>query len=406
MFTQLKKDFPIFTHSELDSRNLVYFDNAATTHKPQAVLDAMNAFYTQANANVHRGAHFLADAATQAYEDARATIAHFINADPHEIVFTSGATAGLNIVAHAWALQHIQEGDIILVSHLEHHANLIPWQFVAQKTGAELRFLPLTVDGLIDEERLHVYFDHRVKLVAVSHISNALGVHLPVEKIIQLARSVGAAVVVDAAQSAPHGLIDMQAIDADFLVFSGHKMMGPTGIGVLYVKESVHAQLQPHFRGGGMVFSVAEQSALWAPMPALLEAGTPPIAQAVGLAAAISYLRTHIDYKKLHTHYQQLMMQLLEGLMQHQRVKLLGSVDHLMKNGHMVSFVVDGIHAHDVAAFFSAHGICVRAGHHCAQPLAKKLGYNASVRLSLYWYNTSAEITFFLEKLLYLLSIA
>ena len=406
MFTQLKKDFPIFTTLEIAGRPFVYFDNAATTHKPQVVLDAMNAFYTQANANVHRGAHFLADAATYAYEDARVTVAGFINARPHEVVFTSGSTAGLNIVAHAWALEHIVAGDVIVVSHLEHHANLLPWQLVAQKTGAQLRFLPLTADGLIDEQSLDGYFDNRVKLVAVSHISNALGVRLPMQKIIGLARSVGATVVVDAAQSAPHGLVDMQTLDADFLVFSGHKMMGPTGVGVLYVKESLHTQLQPHLRGGGMVFSVAEQDALWAKMPALLEAGTPPIAQAVGLAAAIKYLQTYIDYKKLHVHYQHLMVQLLQGLQHHARVKIVGPVDHLQTNGHMVSFVVDGIHAHDVAAFFSAHGICVRAGHHCAQPLANTLEYDASVRLSVYWYNTSEEITFFLEKLLYLLSIA
>lgn len=399
MFTQLRKDFPIFFHKSADGKPIVYLDNAATTHKPEVVLAAMHAFYTQSNANVHRGAHFLADAATDAYESARATVARFINAKPHEVVFTSGATAALNTIAHAWALQHIRADHVILVSPLEHHANLVPWQFVAHKTGAQLRFLPVLADGSIDLEALDAVFDDRVKLVAISHISNAVGIQLPVEQIIHKARTYGAAVVLDAAQSAPHGLVDVQKLNPDFLVFSGHKMMGPTGIGVLYVQEDRHKELEPHLRGGGMVFSVQEDGATWAKMPALLEAGTPPVAQAVGLAAAIDYFCAHITPEKLYHHYQQLMGMLLDGLARHPRVKIIGPVRQLRTNGHMVSFTVEGIHAHDVAAFFSAQGICVRAGHHCAQPLGTRLGYDASVRVSLYWYTTQQEIKMFLEQL-------
>lgn len=398
MFRHLHKDFPILLHTQ-NGKPYVYFDNASTTHKPQAVLDALMAFYTTSNANVHRGIYTLANSATEQYERARATVAAFIGAHASEIVFTSGATHGINLVAHAWAMEHMRAGDVILISQLEHHANILPWQEVAQKTGALLHYIPVLSDGTVDENSLDVLINDRVKLVAITHLSNVLGTHVPVEMIIKKARAVGATIFIDAAQSAPHGLVNIAQLQPDFLVFSGHKMLGPTGIGVLYINKKMHKQMEPYQRGGGMVFAVDQQSATWAQAPHMFEAGTPPIAQAIGLGAAIEYMQRTIDFAQLHTHHAQLCTRLIEGLVTLPGIRILGPVPFLKQYGHMVSFVVEGIHAHDVAAYLCAQGIFVRAGHHCAQPLANQLQYDASVRVSFYFYNTLEQVDLLLTAL-------
>ena len=395
----LRKDFPIL-EKKIHGKPLVYFDNAATTHKPQAVIDAIVEFYTEHNANIGRSIHTLGEEATQMYEDARTKVAHFINArSSAEVVFTGGATESINIVAATWAEKHVQAGDEIVVSELEHHANLLPWQRVAQKNGAKLVFIPVNFDGTLQLDRLSHVLSEKTKLVAITHSSNALGTHNDISVIVAQAHAVGAKVLVDAAQSAPHQAIDVQQLGCDFLAFSAHKMMGPTGIGVLYVAQSLHDQLVPYRLGGGMVYEADYHTARWLPMPQLLEAGTLFTAQAIGLAAAIDYLQKKVEFTALQKHESALCARLIDGLVSLPQITILGPVEQLKKTGHLVSFLVDGIHPHDVAAYLDQHGICVRAGHHCAQPLAKKLGVDASVRASFYCYNTLDEVDFLVDVL-------
>lgn len=386
-----KKNFPIFD-SPINEQLLVYLDNAATTHKPKVVIDAIANFYAKHNANTHRGVHTLGETATTLYEQARERVAQFIGAQPHEVVFTSSATDSINLVAHAWALKNLQPGDEIVVSEMEHHSNMLPWQWVAQQVGAALIYIPANFDGTIELSAIDDIVTERTKLVAVSHVSNAVGTTNDIAKIITRAREVGAKILIDASQSVPHMPVDVTTLDCDFLVFSGHKMLGPLGIGVAYLHERTHTQLQPYRRGGGMVYEATVDGATWLPMPRLLEAGTPPIAQAVGLHAALDYLTTQVDFKNLSIHEANLCARLIDGLEKIPEVSILGPIDELKDRGHLVSFLVDGVHPHDVAAFLSSRGICVRAGHHCAQPLAKKLGVVSSVRASFYVYNTVQDV--------------
>ena len=396
MKKNIKNDFPIFKNT-VNGHPVIYFDNASTTQKPQAVLDALLNFYTTTNANVHRGIYTLAEQATQAYEDARVKVARFINADSSEIVFTKGTTESINLVAATWGVCDIEEGDEILITQLEHHANMVPWQLLAYKQGAKLKYIPVLADGRLDVTQLSSLITPRTKLVALSHVSNALGVHNPIQDIIKAAHAVDALVLIDAAQSVPHQPIDVQAMNVDFLAFSGHKMLGPTGIGVLYIKKDLHEFMPPYQAGGGMVQNVDYTGSEWRPAPHKFEAGTPPIAQAVALGAALDYLQKNIHFAELRVHEAALCAQLIDGLSKIAGVHLLGPLDELKKVGHMVTFTVDGMHAHDVAAYLDQFGICVRAGHHCAQPLAKKLGIEASVRVSFYCYNTQEEVVRLLE---------
>lgn len=390
-YTHLRNDFPILSE-RVEGHPLIYCDNAATTQKPLVVIDALVNFYCTMNANVYRGIHSFAERTTQAYEDARVTVADFIGALPEEIVFTGGATEGINFVADRWADRFINADDTIVLTELEHHANLVPWQRLADKKGAHLRFIPVMLDGTLDLSSLNTLITHKTKLVSIVHVSNAVGTHNDIDSIIAAAHKVGARVLIDAAQSVAHQKINMALLGADFLVFSGHKIMGPTGIGVLYIKKDLHIVIEPYRVGGGMVENVTLSSATWISAPHKFEAGTPPIAQAIGLAEALRYFNMHINFDQLRVYEASLCCRLINGLSALSHVQILGPIEELKKMGHMASFLVDGIHSHDVAAFLNMRGIAVRAGHHCAQPFAEKMGYNASVRVSFSFYNTQQEV--------------
>jgi len=391
IFKKLRADFPIL-HQKVNNHPLIPCDNASTTHKPQTVIDALVNFYTTTNSNIYRGIHAFAEQATQAYENARKKVANFIGALPEEVIFTRGCTSGINFVVATWGQMNIHVGDEIVMTELEHHSNLLPWQRLAQQKGAILKFIPITSDGALDLSQLDSLITTKTKMVSVIHVSNAVGTHVDVATIIARARQVGASVLIDAAQSVPHQKINVHQVDCDFLVFSGHKLLGPTGIGVLYIKKKLHAALPPYEVGGGMVDDVDTHHAIWASAPQKFEAGTPPIAQAIGLGAAIDYLQANINFEEL-THFEaQLCTRLIEGLQTIPTIKILGPIEELKKQGHLVSFLVEGMHSHDVAAFLDSKGISVRAGHHCAQPFAKKLGYDASVRVSFYFYNTIEDV--------------
>jgi len=394
----LRADFPILK-KQIHSKSLIYLDSAASAQKPQQVLDAMHAFYAEQYANIHRGVYALTEQATEMYEAARANVARFIGAQPHEIIFTRSTTESINMVAAAWADQHIHAGDEIVLSELEHHSNLLPWQQVALRRKAKLIFIPVNPDGTLDLTHLNVLISSKTKLVTISHVSNALGTHNDIDPIIRAAHAVGAKVLIDAAQSAPHQLIDVRTMQCDFLAFSGHKMLGPTGIGVLYAAQSLHDQMAPYQYGGGMVYEADFHNATFLKMPHRMEAGTPAIAQAIGLSAAIDYLREKVNFQDLQQHEASLCARLIQGLGLMPHVRILGPIEQLKERGHLVSFAVNGFHSHDVAAYLDTFGICVRAGHQCAQPLAKKLGITSSVRASFYLYNTIDEVDALLEAL-------
>lgn len=390
-FKKLRKDFPILSQ-KVNGYPLIAGDNASTTHKPQQVIDAVMEFYTTINANVYRGVHLFAEQATMRYENARKKVANFIGALSEEIIFTSGTTSGINAVAAMWGDKYIGSGDEIVLTELEHHANLLAWQRLSHQKGAVLKFIPVFSDGTLDLSQINTIITNKTKMVSVIHISNAVGSHTDLAPIIARAKAVGARVLVDAAQSVPHQKINVHDIGCDFLVFSGHKMLAPTGIGVLFIKKDLHNALTPYEVGGGMVEDVDYGNATWASAPHKFEAGTPPIAQAIGLGAAIDYLQRTINFDELVHHEAALCARLIVGLSAIKRVRIFGPLSELKQKGHAVSFVVEGFHSHDVAAFLDSRGISVRAGHHCAQPFAKKLGYDASVRVSFYFYNTLEEV--------------
>ncbi|TWT14472.1 cysteine desulfurase [Streptococcus sp. sy010] len=386
MQAEFWRDFPIL-QEQIQGEPLVYLDNAATSQKPQMVLDALNQYYRTSNANVHRGVHSLAERATTAYEIARDKVADFIGANRKEIIFTKGATAGLNIVA-TWAERLLKPGDEVLISIMEHHANLIPWQQVCQRTGAKLVYVYLK-DGQLDLADLKTKLNANTKFVSITHVSNVLGCVNPVKEIADLAHQVGAYLVLDAAQSAGHIALNVADLACDFMVFSGHKMYAPTGIGVLYGRKSLLEQLPPVEFGGEMIASVSEQEASWADLPYKFEAGTPPIAEAIGLGAAIDYLN-QIGLSKVTAHEANLLAYLLPKLQQIDGLTLYGPKDRQNRLG-VFSFNLEGLHPHDVATALDYQGIAVRAGHHCAQPLMTYLGTNATVRASLACYNTKAD---------------
>jgi cysteine desulfurase/selenocysteine lyase len=391
MMRMYSKDFPIFKQ-KVHGHPLIYLDNAATTQKPLEVIQAEIDFYTTMNANIHRSIHTLGERATTAYEEARAFIARYLGAKVHEVVFTSGTTEGINAVAHMWGLEHIRAGQTIVLSQLEHHANLLPWQYVARKTGATLKFIPIDAHGKLVMDDLDQIITDATALVAVTHLSNVLGTHVDLAPIVQRARAVGAKILVDAAQSIAHQKLDVAAMDVDFLVFSGHKVCGPTGVGILYINQTVQSQMEPYQRGGSMVHSVDWTDATWAKAPHKFEAGTPPIAQAIGLRAAFEYLEKNVDFGELQRHEALLCRTAIERLQALPLVKLYGPLDELAQRGHMINFTVEGVHAHDVAAYLDTFGIAVRAGNHCSQPLSTLLGVNASVRASFYFYTTIEDV--------------
>ncbi|MEY4279858.1 MAG: hypothetical protein RL313_121 [Actinomycetota bacterium] len=392
----IRKDFPIFTRTIRDGKRLVYLDSGATSQKPNAVIDAESNFYRFHNAAVHRGAHQLAEEATDAYENARAVVAHFIKASIDEVVFTKSATESLNLIAYAIGNApkgnrfFLDSKDKIVVSEMEHHANLIPWQQLAARTGAQLGWFEVTEAGRLDLTNIEKVITENTKVVALTHQSNVLGTINPLAEIIKRAHAVGAVVVLDACQSAPHMPIDVKQLDIDFLVFSGHKAVGPTGVGVFWGKSELLAQLPPFLTGGSMIESVTMTSATWASAPRKFEAGVPNMAQAVGLGAALTYLES-IGMQKIFDHEKTLTASLLSKLSEIESLKVIGPKE-MVDRGGAVSFIVDGIHPHDLGQYLDSKGIAVRTGHHCAWPLTRKLGVAATTRASLYLYNTEEDL--------------
>ena len=395
---QIRKDFPILS-KKINGKPLIYLDNAATSQKPQHVINSLTKFYSEQNNNIHRAVYSLGEETTSLYESARAKVALFINAHADEIIFTKGTTEGINLVAQTWAHEHIVTGDEIVLTQMEHHSNLVPWIECAQKKGAHIKYIPVLPNGTLDYSALPDLVSKKTKLIAVVHVSNALGTRNNIDVIIKAGHAVGARILIDAAQSAPHESIDVKKLNADFLVFSGHKMMGPTGIGVVYIKKELQNHMTPYQYGGGMIYEADFTHATWQKGPHKFEAGTPPIAQAIGLGAALDYLCAYVPFDALKKHEAALCAQLIEGLQPLKKIQILGPTDQLKESGHLVSFTVEGIHPHDVAAHLSKNGICVRAGNHCAQPLAKLMGITGSVRASFYVYNTAQEVEHLVEAL-------
>lgn len=381
-----RADFPL-----LESSDVIYMDNAATSQRPQAVLDVMNEFYKHHNANPLRGVYKLSVEATQDYENARAKVAKFIGAaGSEEIVFTRNATESLNLVAYSYGLNNIKAGDEIVVSILEHHSNMLPWQMVAKATGAKLVFLDCEEDGEITKAEIDSKINENTKIVACTQISNVLGIPTPIEYIIEKAHSVGAVAVVDGAQSIPHKKIDVKALDADFFAFSGHKLCGPMGIGVLYGKKELLDSMPPFLSGGEMIEYVTRDSATYAELPHKFEAGTVNAEGAVGLAAAIDYIEG-VGYDKIEAIEKELSAYAIETLSKNKYVRILGSKDPKKHSG-IINFILEGVHPHDVSTILDSKGIAVRAGHHCAQPLLQHLKINSTTRASLSFYNTKEEI--------------
>ena len=393
---KIRKDFPILDQI-VNDEPLVYLDNAATTQKPKAVLEAVNRYYQEDNANVHRGVHTLAERATASYEGARETVRRFINASStKEVLFTRGTTTGLNWIGR-FAEEILEEGDEVLISIMEHHSNILPWQEACRKTGAKLVYAYLK-DGGLDLEDFREKLTDRTKFVSITHASNVLGVINPIQELAQLAHEKDAIMVVDGAQSVPHMKIDVQKLDADFFVFSGHKMAGPTGIGVLYGKEHYLNQMSPVEFGGEMIDFVYEQSATWKELPWKFEAGTPNMAGAIGLAAAIDYLEA-IGMDAIEHHEQELIAYVFPKLQAIEGLKIYGSQD-LAKRSGVISFNLGNLHPHDLATALDYEGVAVRAGHHCAQPLIQYLEVPATARASFYLYNTKEDCDKLVEALI------
>lgn len=393
----LRADFPILSTTLHGDRPLVFLDNAASTQRPRQVIESMVDVYEKYYANVHRGIHWLSEQSTDLYEQARERVRQFIHAARHEeIIFTSGTTAGINLVARSWGDANLKPGDEIILSVMEHHSNLVPWQQLAQRTGAVLRHIPITDDGLLILDEYDKLLGGRTRMVAITAISNVLGTINPIEEITRRAHSTGALVLVDAAQQAPHEPIDVNASDVDFLAFSGHKMLGHSGIGILYGKYELLDAMPPFLGGGSMINEVYLDHFTPAELPARFEAGTPAIVPAIALTAAIEYLE-QFGLDAIHQHEQMLTRYAHDQLDGISGVRLLGpNPEH--KAG-IVSFVVDGVHAHDVAQVLDRHGIAIRAGHHCAQPLHARLGIASSNRASFYLYNTRDDVDHLTEGL-------
>ena len=401
---EIRKDFPIFSKVMRGENRLVYLDSGATSQKPFQVLDAERKFYETNNAAVHRGAHLLAEEASIAYEGARQVLADFINAELDEVIFTKSATESINALAYSFGNSEVdsrfalQPGDRIVVSELEHHANLIPWQQLAKRSGAELAWFPIDSDGRLDQSELDSLINEKTKIVAITHQSNVLGTIVPLEKIVKRAHSVGAVVVLDACQSAPHFAIDVKSLGVDFLAFSGHKALGPTGIGILWGRSEYLNQMEPFLTGGSMIESVTMTEAKWAQSPKRFEAGVPNMAQAVGLAAAIGYLNK-LGMDNVAEHEKELTAYALSKFSELKNVDVIGPKNNLDR-GSVLSFTIDGIHPHDVGQVLDQYGVAVRTGHHCAWPLMKKLGLVGTTRASFYVYNDEADVDALVDAVL------
>ncbi len=391
----IRADFPILSR-KVNGKQLIYFDNGATAQKPQAVIDAIDLYYKNQNANIHRGVHTLSQEITVAYENARTTIQKHLNAaHAHEIIFTAGTTASINLVASSFAKKHIQAGDEIIISAMEHHSNILPWQQVCEEKGALLKVIPINQEGelLIDEfEKL---ISTKTKIVAVTHISNTLGTINPIKEIIAIAHSKNIPVMIDGAQAVPHTGVDVQALDCDFYVFSGHKLFGPTGVGILYGKEKYLNELPPYQVGGGTIKTVTFEKTEYADLPLKFEAGTPHISGGIGLAAAIDYIK-NIGLEKIAAYEHELLLYATEALEKIAGVKIIGTAKN---KASVISFSVEGLHPFDIGTILDQLGIAVRTGHHCTQPLMQFYGVPGTIRASFAFYNTKQEIDEFIKGL-------
>ena len=395
--SHLRADFPILERT-INGKPLVFLDSAASSQKPRQVLDAMNDLYTNSYANVHRGAYTLSQEATDAYEEARRKVARFLNAESDdEIVFTRSATAAMNQLAYGWALNELKPGDKILISVMEHHANIVPWQIIARHTGAELSHVEIGEDFQIDANRVAAHLDERVKIVSLSGMSNVLGTMPPIAEIAPLAHAVGAIMIVDGAQLVPHAPVDVQTLGADFLTFSAHKMLGPTGVGAMWGRKELLERMEPAEGGGEMISDVGLYESTWAPVPHKFEAGTPPFAEAVGLGAAIDYL-TDVGMENVFEHDRELTAYALERLAEIPDLAVQGPTNTNNRGG-AVSFAMSEIHAHDLATILDQEGVSVRAGHHCAKPLMRHLNVPATARASFYVYNVREDVDALIDAL-------
>ncbi len=392
---KIRNDFPVL-HQQIQGHQLVYFDNAATSQKPKVVINALVAYYQGYNANIHRGIHTLAEKATVAFEQTRETVKEFIKAgSTEEVIFTKGTTEGINLVAATFGRKFIKADDEIIISTLEHHSNIVPWQLLCEATGAKLRIIPINDAGELDLEAYEKLLTPRTKLVSVVHISNALGTINPVETIIKAAHKVGAAVLIDGAQSAPHLTVDVQAMDCDFYIFSAHKVYAPTGMGVLYGKKHWLEQMPPYLGGGEMIKEVSFEKTTFNVLPYKFEAGTPNIADTIALKYALDYVQ-EIGKPAIAAHENQLARIVSDALRSIKGLRLVGTA---AEKASIVSFVVDGVHHLDIGMLLDAKGIAVRTGHHCTQPLMKRLGVEGTVRASFAVYNTEEEVLYFVEQL-------
>lgn len=385
----LRKDFPILQR-QVGNKPLIYLDNAATSQKPTAVLQALDDYYQRHNSNVHRGVHTLSEEATQAYEDARGKVAHFINApSPKQVIFTAGTTGSINLVAYTWGRANLGPDDEVLITEMEHHSNIVPWQMLRDQLGFTLRHVPITDNGLLDLSQLDQLLTERTKLFCFNHMSNVVGTINPVAQLVQAAHAVGAKVMLDGAQSVPHLPVDVQALDVDFMAFSSHKMCGPTGLGVLYGKRELLEAMPPFMGGGDMIREVKLSGSKWNTLPYKFEAGTPPIAQVIGLGAAVDYL-SQIGMTWLHDHERLLTTYAYERLSEIEGLHILGPGAD--QRGGLIAFTLNDLHPHDLSALLDREGIAIRAGHHCAQPVHDRYDIVASARASFYLYNTIDEI--------------
>jgi cysteine desulfurase / selenocysteine lyase len=393
---RIRQDFPMLRQT-VRGKRLVYLDNAATSQKPQAVIDAVTRFYTSENANIHRGVHYLSERATAAYDQAREKVARFINArSSHEVIFTRGTTEGINLVAQSYGRTFLKPGDEILITGMEHHSNIVPWQLVCEQTGAVLRAARINDSGELDLDSFTELLNDRTRLVALVHVSNALGTINPVKRLIELAHGRGIPILLDAAQSAPHLALDVQDLDCDFLAFSGHKLLGPTGVGVLYGKESLLERMPPYQGGGDMIATVTLERSTWAPLPAKFEAGTPMIAQVIGLGIAVDYLQ-EVGLDVITSWEQQLLSYATGRLADIEGIRFIGTAKD---KASVLGFTLDGVHPHDIGTWLDDTGVAIRAGHHCAQPVMRHFGVPATARASFAFYNTTEEADILANSLL------
>lgn len=393
---RIRADFPIL-QQQIRGKPLVYLDNAATSQKPQVVIDALTRFYAAENANIHRGVHYLSERATEAYDGVRETVARFLNSrSTREIVFTKGSTEGINLVAQSYARTHLAPGDDIVITAMEHHSNIVPWQLVCEQTGAVLRAAPINDSGELDIPGFEALLSERTRMVAVVHVSNALGTINPVKRLVQLAHRRGIPVLIDGAQAVPHLQVDVQDLDCDFFVFSAHKVFGPTGVGVLYGREALLEKMPPYQGGGDMIATVSLQRSTWAPLPAKFEAGTPMIAGVLGLGVALEYV-AEVGLDRIAEWEQKLLSYATARVSQIEGVRLIGTA---REKASVLGFVIRGVHPHDIGTILDDEGIAIRAGHHCAQPVMERFGVPATARASFAFYNTRDEADALADALL------